>query len=219
MVSQRHCWRRAKMVCWTDWPSDNLCLLPIQEYMNTLISSQTWRDTKGGKNKKNLMIGLCHCIYFLWSAKQCSLIQSRLQKTQQSELDDGSHVVKVVKTGSLPDSKGTLSFYLQVGSWESLQKKGFLPDLKETLSFHLQVGSWGSWLGVVQLIDRPVPPLCFYTLLPIPCAIALYHDQVAGIGLAVWGRSQPKEIWHSKITKFFSGILEFGSTLLRDSNF
>ena len=48
MVSQRHCWRKAKMVCWTSWPSDNLCLLPIQEYMNILISFQMWRDGHKG---------------------------------------------------------------------------------------------------------------------------------------------------------------------------
>ena len=138
----------------------------------------TQRAVLTGKNLKISWLA-CVIVYFPWSAKQNSLIPSRLQKkTQQSELDDGSHVVKVVMTGSLP-------------------------DIEETLSFYLQVDSWGSWLGVVQLIDRPVPPLCFHTLLPILSAIALYHDQVAGIGLAVWRRSQPTEFLHRNSYKVF----------------
>ena len=141
------------------------CLVPIQEYMNTLISSQTWRNGQWTQSvvltEKNLKISWLACYVSLYILD-----------------DDGSQVVKVVKTRSLP-------------------------DLKETLSFHLQVGSWGSWLGVVQLIDRPVPPLCFHTLLPILSAIALYHDQVAGIGLAVWRRSQPTEFLHRNSYKVF----------------
>ena len=54
-------------------------------------------DTKGctnWKKSKNLMIGLCHCIFSLICKTEFLDPESTTKKTQQSELDDVSHVVK-----------------------------------------------------------------------------------------------------------------------------